>query len=463
MHFSEIDEQVVEDAVRNSSFSSSEEFILNQDFINNFSSEADDDEDDDYRKCAKKFAKKKIYRKYCKPVWDTIHCWPPTAPNQIVSVQCTDIIDGLDPRLTGGSEKAYRICDNKGEWLWGNWSNYTECARLLEIADNEESLTPEETITIVSYIGFIGSIVSLVCLLMALGIFCYFKSLQCSRLSVHKNFVFSLILRFVLMIIVTEPSVSGRKESFVSVEWLCKFVLTLKLYSLLTNVNWMFVEGFYLHSRITVSVFNSEAPFALFYLIGWGLPLIYITVWVTVMESQMSTFCWLGYSKTPYVWILTVPMSIALLLNLLFLINIVRILITKLRATKTRETTQFVGVGDGKENAKNDLVADGIFQVGLNHNNNSKNMSTLMATRKAIKASAVLFPLLGITNLFFFINPNDDGKLEDAYFIINSILQSSQGIFVAVLYCFLNTEIGSSNNHSVLSKCLDTNLNSLSK
>lgn len=340
MHFSEIDEQVVEEAAWNSSFSSSEEFILNQDLDSDLS---DEDEDDDaQRKCTKKFGKKKYYGKYCKSVWDTIHCWPPTPPSRIVSVPCVNIIDGLDSRLTNGHEKAYRICDSKGEWLWGNWSNYTECARLLEMATNEENSTPEETVTIVSYIGFFGSIVSLVCLLMALCIFCYFKSLQCSRLSVHKNFVMSLILRFVLMIIVTEPSVSGRKESFVSVEWLCKSVLTLKLYSLLTNVNWMFVEGFYLHSRITVSVFNSEAPFALFYLIGWGLPLIYISVWITVMESQMSTFCWLGYSKTPYVWILTVPMCIALMLNLMFLINIVRILIIKLRATNTRESTQVV-------------------------------------------------------------------------------------------------------------------------
>ena len=32
----------------------------------------------------------------------------------------------------------------------------------------------------------------------------------------------------------------------------------------------LFNEGFYLHSRITVQIFNSEAPVILFNLLGWG-------------------------------------------------------------------------------------------------------------------------------------------------------------------------------------------------
>ncbi|XP_042875413.1 uncharacterized protein LOC122255441 [Penaeus japonicus] len=61
--------------------------------------------------------------------------------------------------------------------------------------------------------------------------------------------------------------------------------------------------------------------------------------------------------------------------------------------------------------------------------------------RKAIKATIVLFPLLGITNLLFAVNPGDKGELEGAYMITNALLQSSQGVFVSVLYCFLNSEV----------------------
>ena len=32
----------------------------------------------------------------------------------------------------------------------------------------------------------------------------------------------------------------------------------------------LFNEGFYLHSRITIQIFNTEAPVLLFNLLGWG-------------------------------------------------------------------------------------------------------------------------------------------------------------------------------------------------
>lgn len=34
--------------------------------------------------------------------------------------------------------------------------------------------------------------------------------------------------------------------------------------------NWLFNEGFYLHSRVTTNIFDSEAPFIFFHIFGWG-------------------------------------------------------------------------------------------------------------------------------------------------------------------------------------------------
>ncbi|CAG2162900.1 unnamed protein product [Oppiella nova] len=120
------------------------------------------------------------------------------------------------------------------------------------------------------------------------------------------------------------------------------------------------------------------------------------------MSHTLPTYCWSGYGDSVYVWMITGPMITAIGVNCIFLINIIRILITKLRLTVTVEMTQI---------------------------------------RKAMKATALLFPLLGISHLLFCFNPGDNGQLESVYMITNAFLQSSQGIFVSVLYCFLNTEV----------------------
>ncbi|KAL8580465.1 hypothetical protein ACOMHN_001234 [Nucella lapillus] len=81
--------------------------------------------------------------------------------------------------------------------------------------------------------------------------------------------------------------------------------------------------------------------------------------------------------------------------------------------------------------------------------------------KKAIKATIILLPLLGITNLLFLLQParqgpllvayrvvnailpSCQGPLLVAYRVVNAILPSCQGIFVSVLYCFMNVEVQS--------------------
>lgn len=42
------------------------------------------------------------------------------------------------------------------------------------------------------------------------------------------------------------------------------------MYSSNASINWMFVEGLLLHSRVTTNVFTQDAPFKTYYTIGWG-------------------------------------------------------------------------------------------------------------------------------------------------------------------------------------------------
>ncbi|XP_055946998.1 corticotropin-releasing factor receptor 2-like [Argiope bruennichi] len=357
---------------------------------------------------------------FCKAIWDSFYCWPSTQAGRIVSRPCSVIFASFDVGFRGSHSKenaeAFRVCSEDGQWLWGNWTNYTQCLDLLphDPGNAVGHLT-------VSYILFVCSFISLIALVLTLGIFCYFKSLQCSRLRVHRNLVVSLIIHSILLMIIPSTVIfRSTFPTYTDVEWLCKLLMCVKMYSAMASINWMFVEGLLLHSRITVSVFKQDAPFKLYYLIGWGLPFVFVSTWAFLMSKELHTPCWKGYGKSSYVWILTGPMVIALLVNSVFMVNIVRILITKLNRSSSIESRQM---------------------------------------KKAVKATALLFPLLGLTHLMFCINPKDDATFEEAYMITNAILQSSQGFFVGLLYCFMNSEVQTVLRNSYLRAVIRRNPN----
>ena len=52
--------------------------------------------------------------------------------------------------------------------------------------------------------------------------------------------------------------------------YLCKLILVFLMYGYVAPVFWMFIEGVYLHSRIATNIFDSPAPFTIYYIIGWG-------------------------------------------------------------------------------------------------------------------------------------------------------------------------------------------------
>ncbi|XP_049515452.1 corticotropin-releasing factor receptor 1, partial [Dermacentor silvarum] len=342
----------------------------------------------------------------CPSAWDSFTCWPPTEAGRALRKPCAHIIASLDISLAESDASlaqglyAYRVCGADGKWLWGNWTNYTECLGLI----NQQSSSAVSLAVV--YILLLFSLLSLIFLSASMFIFCYFRSLECPRTRVHRNLMLALAVHAVMLVVLSTPLAlhPDAPTPFVQTPVLCKCVLSLKMYAATASINWMFVEGLLLHSRVAVSVFRQDAPFRLYYALGWGLPLAFILAWAYLTENELRTACWEGYGSSSYVWILIAPRLVAILVNSVFLVNIVRILVTRIKPKASAlETTQF---------------------------------------RKAIKATALLFPLLGITHLLFCINPqNETMGLKEAYMIINAVLQSSQGIFVSVLYCFMDSEV----------------------
>ncbi|VDK60902.1 unnamed protein product [Onchocerca ochengi] len=170
------------------------------------------------------------------------------------------------------------------------------------------------------------------------------------------------------------------------------------------SVMWMFIEGGYLYSRFTIFAMRSiDCPNYAFLFCGWGVPFVVVISWTIIHQKRSSqnqnSFCWLPYAKGAHLWILSGTMGLALVLNLLFLLGIVIILVQKLRAENTAESKKIW---------------------------------------RTVKSTLLLVPLLGVSNIPLFYEPSQPSSV---YMLGSAILQHSQGIFIAVLYCFLNGEV----------------------
>uniref|UniRef100_V9KRQ9 Calcitonin gene-related peptide type 1 receptor n=1 Tax=Callorhinchus milii TaxID=7868 RepID=V9KRQ9_CALMI len=328
---------------------------------------------------------------YCKRTWDGWLCWD-DSPAASISVQhCPDYFQDFNP-----NEEVTKICNADGHWFRHpisdrTWSNYTRCSTLNEDYDQK--------IWNLYYIIIIGNSLSIVSLLVALAIFFHCRTLSCQRVSLHKN----LFLSYTLCAGVNLGHLSAiayypQLQDLNSVE--CKVVQFLHLYLIGCNYFWMLCEGIYLHTLIVVAVFAEKQHLLWYYLLGWGFPLIPATIHAIARSIYYNDNCWIS-SDTFLLYIIHGPICAALLVNLFFLLNIVRVLITKLKVTHRAESNLYM---------------------------------------KAVRATLILVPLLGIQFVLFPWKP-DGQNGEEVYEYVMHILMHYQGLLVATIFCFFNGEV----------------------
>ena len=204
--------------------------------------------------------------------------------------------------------------------------------------------------------------------------------------------------------------------------FICKLIVVTNYYFELAMYHWLLVEGIYLYIMVGL-VFNSDRiKMWMYKVIGWGLPLIHSLIFCLMMRSYNDTTCWfVGDSSIN--WTRRGPILFILAFNLLILLHIIRILMTQMQTGQ------------------------------LNHDSNQ--------VKKAIKATLVLSPLLGITYIVLLVSPGkwvqylnlrtihaDSASQDDkssysflSFVFINILLQGFQGSIVSIFYCFANQEI----------------------
>ncbi|XP_015231453.1 PREDICTED: parathyroid hormone/parathyroid hormone-related peptide receptor-like isoform X2 [Cyprinodon variegatus] len=346
----------------------------------------------------------------CAPEWDGIICWPRSRAGQLVSVQCPAYIYDFNHK-----GRAYRQCDVSGIWELEpsnnrTWANYTECTRYL--TSNHRNV--KEVFQRLHLMYTVGYSISLASLLVAIFILCYFKRLHCTRNYIHIHLFTSFICRavsiFVKDAVLYSVSDANRAESeFTAVKPPmagCKAAVTLFLYFLATNHYWILVEGLYLHSLIFMAFLSDKNYLWALTIMGWGVPAVFVSIWVSARASLADTQCW-DISAGNLKWIYQVPILAAIVVNFFLFLNIIRVLASKLWET-----------------------------------NNGK-LDPRQQYRKLLKSTLVLMPLFGVHYIVFMALPYTEvtGLLWQVQMHYEMFFNSSQGFFVAFIYCFCNGEV----------------------
>ncbi|XP_066953813.1 PDF receptor-like [Macrobrachium rosenbergii] len=367
---------------------------------------------------------------FCNATWDNIMCWPPTQVNMRMALPCPPV-RGVD--LT---QKAYRTCAVDGHWLGkspddrtpAGWTNYTACFTpdVRDLLNQLYSGTEEDAqMKFLVAKGsrameIIGLTLSFLSLLFSLFIFSYFKKLRNNRTRIHKNLFMAMMLQVLVRLILYADqaivrgdstglgsSLSSDRQGIDNTPILCEAFYILLEYGRSAMFMWMFIEGMYLNNLISVAFFQGPANYSAYYAIGWGIPVFMTASWAVVMALWKNVNCWWGYSFTSYYWILEGPRFTVIGANLLFLMNIMRILISKLREASSSEAQQ------------------------------------IRPLRKSVRNALFLLPLLGITNAITMIpKPLERSAFEYGVWSYGTnLLTSFQGFVVACIYCFFNADV----------------------
>ncbi|KAK8785419.1 hypothetical protein V5799_008213, partial [Amblyomma americanum] len=295
----------------------------------------------------------------CPKTWDGWTCWNDTLPGSTAYAPCPQFVAGFVPY-----RQAHKVCTPNGTWfrhpITGNvWSNYTACVDTHDLQYRN----------LVNSLYVAGYAVSLVALISSLFIFINFRSLRCKRITIHKNLFASFVITNLCWILWYLQVVAGAHVIEKNPVW-CQALHVVTQYFLLCNYLWMFCEGLYLHTLLVLAFIAEDKILKWFLLIGWGTCL---------------HLCWVEHDIW-YTYILSIPVCLSILLSFAFLVNIVRVLVTKLRAVDSPD---------------------------------SENI------RKAARATLILLPLLGLHYVVTPFRPERD-RIFLVYEVFSALVTSLQ-------------------------------------
>lgn len=339
-------------------------------------------------------------KSYCAPKHDDfLGCWNYTEAGSRASIPCP-AIPGFDD-----SQNVSFDCLENGTWYISpvtgrEFADYSACRNYRNAVKEMEKDLIHIYVTIALFC------LSFVMISISLVIFFKFRQLRCDRITIHKNLFISYLLTDLFYLVYLSVIHFAEDVVLHNPDW-CQFLHVITQYAIVCNFAWMFCEGLYLHTVMMSAFTSGKSVIIACLIIGWGVPVPLTIIYGAVRASLKDNIiaCW--SSESSFLWIMYAPVVLSMSINVVFVVNIMRLLITKLR--QIPEVAQ---------------------------------------TRKAVRATAILIPLLGLQFLIFIKRPEDkDSTLSAIYQYVLAIFVPLQGAFVSIMYCFCNGEV-----HSLLKR-----------
>ncbi|XP_044196410.1 vasoactive intestinal polypeptide receptor 2-like [Thunnus albacares] len=339
----------------------------------------------------------------CRGEWDNVFCWRNAEVNEVITLPCPSPVQ----LLFGKNGHLSRNCTERG------WSDVYPVVNLVcwsNITDEPNELVFYRVVKILSTLGHSLSFITL---LTSTIIICLFRRLHCTRNYIHLNLFVSFMLRAVTVLTKDtllfsddfpdeENTDCGTQPSLVG----CKASLVFFNCFVMANFFWLLVEGLYLHTLLLV-IHNYSIRLSMYMLIGWGIPFVFTVAWVICRIKLEDTRCWETNDDPVPLRLLNWPIMASVIINFILFISIIRILVQKLRCT----------------------------DVGGNEQSQY---------RRLAKSTLLLIPLFGVNYVVFvYMMEPTDNNMKHIKIFFDLGLGSFQGLIVAVLYCFLNSEVQS--------------------
>ncbi|XP_046753376.1 secretin receptor-like [Diprion similis] len=373
---------------------------------------------------------------FCPVVFDGLLCWPRTlAPSTAIAPCPPPPVIGYNNNSV--NPVASKVCLESGEWYTNREkiarSNYTLCTtsssfyvsyvtkfdqELGNYDGDRNSTLLKKWLPVTKIVSRIGYASSLTTLVIAFVIFSLLRKLRNPRNRLHMHLFVSFIMRAFMTLLKDSVFVEGigiawdvvmvdGENAFIQEHntWVCKTITSLWQYFIVANYAWILMEGLYLHNLVFLALCTDTSAITLYIFLGWGLPCMVVIPWIAVRLTMEDTLCWTTHKNSSLFLIIRIPIMMSILCNFVLFVNIVRVLLVKLKTSVYLQRKK-------------------------------------MRYRKWAKSTLVLVPLFGAHyTMFMGLSYYKDTSIELVWLFCDQLFASFQGCFVALLYCLLNSEV----------------------